>query len=213
MAQTYSLLEFVHRLATGDDLRADFAADPRGVLAEHGLDGLAPQDVRDALLLVDDVRTVEYRADHTVEAGPALDPAGPDTGPDSAVQYFSDYAGLPTESDGAFDVDPTGDIDDLDGYAAATPQPARPAAGDEVVDDTGAGFGHGSAGADVPTESAPPADLTAGDTGRHEPEDPGAPAPDPVFDEPGSYEEFGAADTFDHPRTYDDPTDEPGHPQ
>ncbi|SHL44620.1 hypothetical protein SAMN05443637_12927 [Pseudonocardia thermophila] len=181
MAEPLSLLEFVQRLAGDDDLRADFAADPHGVLADHGLDGLAPEDVRDALMLVEDTRTVEYRPDHVTEPGPDLDPAA---GPDAVVRWFADYAGLPTEP-APLTVDVADDIDDLDLPPAGRGE-FDPLA-DEVDDFSGYsagspyddGFGHG-VGPGLPGADEFDPVLA----------DPDAPVADPVFDEP--FDEFDA---------------------
>lgn len=202
MPETYSLLEFVEQLASDDDLRADFSADPQGVLADHGLAGFAAEDVRDALLLVEDNRTVEYQPDHDVEAGPSFEPAA---GPDAAAQYFAHYAGLSAPT--AFEVDGSGDIDDLDGYAAAAPQHA--ALLDEGVPHAAADFGHGVGREQAAPEPDPDMDLPHHEAAAHAVTDPAA---DPAFDEPGSYDEFGTADAFDHPHAYDQPGDEPDHP-
>jgi hypothetical protein len=202
MSEPLSLLEFAQRLASDGDLRGDFAADPHGVLAEHGLDGLPPEDVHDALVLVEDNRTLEYHPDHVVEP-PSFDAAGPD----ALVQYLSGYAGLPTDQAG-FDVDGSGDIDDLDGYAVPGPQHAVPSDDGEHL---GAGFGHGIGQANDQQAVDPIDDV---DVPHHEP---GVPADvhigsDPAFDEPGSYDEFGTEPAFDHSHGFDHPVDEPGHP-
>jgi len=200
MSEPLSLLEFAQRLASDGDLRGDFAADPHGVLADHGLDGLPPQDVHDALVLVEDTRTLEYDPEHVP------DPATFDVaGPDALVHYLTGYAGLPADHTG-FDVDGSGDIDDLDGYAVPAPQHAPQT---DDVPHVGAGFGHGVAPAD--DLSADPADVS--DVPHHEPDvHPDLhPATEPVFDEPGSYDEFGTDPEFDHSHGFDHPVDEPGH--
>jgi hypothetical protein len=43
-----------------DDERAHFAADPDATLSHHGLAGLSPADVHDAVLLVQDSLTVDW---------------------------------------------------------------------------------------------------------------------------------------------------------
>lgn len=72
MAETYSLLEFLQQLTLDDGLRADFTSDPQSTLAAHGLAGLTAEDVRDAAVLVEDTRTADVGADHTVAGDPAL---------------------------------------------------------------------------------------------------------------------------------------------
>jgi hypothetical protein len=205
MAEPLSLLEFVQRLAGDGDLRGDFTADPHGVLADHGLDGLPPQDVHDALVLVEDTRTIEYHPDHVVDL-PSFDV----TGPDALVQYLAGHAGLPTDHTG-FDVDGAGDIDDLDGYAVPAPQHPIP---DDAEPHVGGGFGHGT-GPAVDRAVEPGTDLHQdGDLSHHEPDvqtDPHT-SVDPAFDEPGSYDEFGTEPAFDHSHGFDHQVDEPGHP-
>jgi hypothetical protein len=170
------------------------------VLADHGLDGLAPQDVHDALVLVEDTRTLEYDPAHVVDT-PSFDAAGPD----ALVQYLAGYAGLPADHVG-FEVDGSGDIDDLGGYAVPVQQHAVPM---DDVPHAGAGFGHGVAPVDD-LSVVPGDDL---DLPHHEP----AAHPDlhaatePAFDEPGTYDEFGTEPAFDHSHGYDHPDGEPGH--
>lgn len=203
MPESYSLLEFVRQLANDDGLRADYVADPQGVLADHGLGGLAAVDVRDALLLVDDTRTVEFDPDHSFDPAPSFDPAAD---PDTIAHYFADYAGLPASA--GFDLDGSDDVDDIAGYAVPAPQHA------DAPDDephTEAGFGHGVGVEQVSEPAYEQPDTAVAHHGDvvHAASDP---ASDPAFDEPGSYDEFGSPDTFDHPAAYDHPVDEPGHP-
>lgn len=75
-------MEFVKLLLRSDDERARFAADPDATLAHHGLAGLSPADVHDAVLFVEDTLTVDwspaYGAAHTApaESVAALDTTG-----------------------------------------------------------------------------------------------------------------------------------------
>lgn len=48
MLSTSSLIEFLMNLLRDDQAQAEFARDPQGVLARHGLDGVSAQDVCDA---------------------------------------------------------------------------------------------------------------------------------------------------------------------
>lgn len=53
-------MEFVKLLMNEHAERAHFAADPDGALARHGLGGLSPADVHDALGFVEDTLTVDW---------------------------------------------------------------------------------------------------------------------------------------------------------
>lgn len=206
MAETYSLLEFVHQLVDDAGLRADFTADPRGTLAEHDLSGLSPLDVQDALVLVDDTRTAEFSLDHAADpAAGSAPPAG-----DDAVGYLTHYLGQHVPElavDASDDPDDLPDLPDLpDLHSAAVPD-HEPAVADVAEPD---GFGHGF-GTDPDGEHV---DLPAPDD---DDQHPAVPVDEhdhdtTAFDEPGSYDEFGdhdggAADPFDHHTTPD-----PGHP-
>ena len=70
MAETLSLMEFLQALLADAELRGDFGEDPQGTLAAHGLADLTPDDVHDALVLVQDNQTVDYSLD-------AIDPRAP----------------------------------------------------------------------------------------------------------------------------------------
>lgn len=201
MPESYSLLEFVQQLRSDDELRAEFAGDPHGVLADHGLDGLAAEDVHDALVLVEDTRTVEFGTDPGT--GHAFDPG---LGPDAAVRHLAEYVGLPAGT--GFEVDHTGDIDDLDGYPAASAHAAAVAdtVEPEIAPDTtgfGDGFGHAQAVAEIGADAEV-------ETGGPELDSASVPGTDPVYDEPGSYHEFGTDATYDPPHPYDRPADDPG---
>jgi hypothetical protein len=200
MSEPLSLLEFAQRLASDGELRGDFAADPHGVLADHGLDGLPPQDVHDALVLVEDTRTLEYDPAHVVDP-PEFGAAGPD----ALVHYLAGYAGLPADPAG-FVVDGSGDIDDLDGYAVPAPQHAVPTDDGEPH----VGFGHGI-GQAIDQHSVDPIDGV--EAPQHQPDastDLHTTA-EATFEEPGSYDEFGTDPVFDHSHGFDHPVDEPGH--
>lgn len=64
MAETLSLLEFIRELLFNDELRQDFADNPEGTLADHGLENLSPDDVHDALVLVEDNQTADFSRDY-----------------------------------------------------------------------------------------------------------------------------------------------------
>ena len=60
MAETLSLLEFIQKLFTDDELRDLFRENPDQALADNGLSDLSEADVRDALVLVDDSQTADF---------------------------------------------------------------------------------------------------------------------------------------------------------
>ncbi len=85
MNEPVSLIEFVKLLLRSDDERARFAAEPDATLSHHGLGGLSPADVHDAVLLVQDTLTVDWSQAYGASAldpHPALDDA-----PDLHVGY------------------------------------------------------------------------------------------------------------------------------
>jgi hypothetical protein len=87
MAETLSLMEFLQALLADAELRGDFGDDPQGTLAAHGLADLTPDDVHDALVLVQDNQTVDYSLDAITPAPPP--PAGDDH--EAAVEYLARY--------------------------------------------------------------------------------------------------------------------------
>ena len=100
MAETLSLLEFIRELLFNDDLRQDFADNPEATLAEHGLDNLSPDDVHDALVLVEDNQTADFSREYNTggNAVASFTPPPPvvhhDGGGDShqqAIQYLNNY--------------------------------------------------------------------------------------------------------------------------
>jgi hypothetical protein len=103
MAETFSLLEFIRELLFNDELRQDFADDPEGTLAEHGLENLSPEDVHDALVLVQDNQTADFDRDYNTgsNAVASFTPPPPvvhhhdhDGDGDShheAIQYLNNY--------------------------------------------------------------------------------------------------------------------------
>ena len=104
MAETLSLLEFIRELLFNDETRAEFNEDPEGTLAEHGLTGLSPADVHDALLLVQDNQTADFSRDYntgnnavatfTPPPPPVHHNGGHDGGHDdhqAAVEYLNTY--------------------------------------------------------------------------------------------------------------------------
>ncbi|TWF77644.1 hypothetical protein FHX44_113557 [Pseudonocardia hierapolitana] len=117
MAETLSLMEFLQALLTDAGLRGDFGHDPQGTLTAHGLAGLTPADVHDALVLVQDTQTVDYSFDATT-APPPPPPAG--DGHEAAVEYLARYLAGPhdpvAEQWADPDTDPADDQDhDLGG--------------------------------------------------------------------------------------------------
>jgi hypothetical protein len=60
VAESVSFMEFVRLLSGDDQVRSDFVVDPDGTLSAFGLEDLSPADVRDAIALVEDNRTVDW---------------------------------------------------------------------------------------------------------------------------------------------------------
>ena len=60
VSEPLSLMEFLRELLADPGTRAGFLADPQGMLAAQGLAHLSPADVHDALVLVEDARTVDF---------------------------------------------------------------------------------------------------------------------------------------------------------
>lgn len=54
MSENMTLLEFIRALLFNAEVREDFAEAPEETLEEHGLGDLSPEDVRDALVLIND---------------------------------------------------------------------------------------------------------------------------------------------------------------
>jgi hypothetical protein len=100
MAETLSLLEFIRELLFNDELRQDFADNPEGTLADHGLENLSPEDVHDALVLVEDNQTADFSREFNTGGNTVatFTPPPPvvhhDGGGDShheAVEYLNNY--------------------------------------------------------------------------------------------------------------------------
>jgi len=97
MAATLSIMEFIRELLFNDDLRQDFSQDPQGTLADHGLSDLSPEDVHDALVLVEDNQTADFSRDYNVGNTATFTPpppvhhtAGADTHQE-AINYLNNY--------------------------------------------------------------------------------------------------------------------------
>jgi hypothetical protein len=140
--QPLSLLDFLRGLQTDEAFRSAFTANPEAAIVEHGLGGLSPDDIHDALLLVEDNETADFDHDYDAAAS-AVHLAPPlSAGEDQpAAQYLSQY--LATTFSGAdapvADRWSTEDVDsdlDLD---------ARFASGDATgATHDGIGFGEGA---------------------------------------------------------------------
>jgi hypothetical protein len=131
MAETLSLMEFLHALLTDAGLRGDFGDDPQGTLAAHGLADLSPDDVHDALVLVQDTQTVDYSLDATT-APPPPPPTG--DGHEAAVEYLARYLAGPRDAAAEEWADPGFGTGDDSGHDAehlvddggwAAPEPHR----------------------------------------------------------------------------------------
>lgn len=173
MAETLSLMEFLQALLTDAGLRGDFGHDPQGTLTAHGLAGLTPADVHDALVLVQDTQTVDYSFDATT-APPPPPPAG--DGHEAAVEYLARYLAGPSDHGSEQWADP----DEVpDGDLGAVPL-----GGFGAGDDTG--YGAGSEPADAFGGRA----ATEPDHGRDD-------QPTTGLDDIGHLDDFGHFDDVD----------------
>jgi hypothetical protein len=66
MLSVSSLIEFLMNLLRDDQAQAEFARDPQGVLARHGLDGVTAADVCDAQPILADVPGITPHSYHPV---------------------------------------------------------------------------------------------------------------------------------------------------
>ncbi|WP_219413874.1 IniB N-terminal domain-containing protein [Pseudonocardia nigra] len=184
MAQPLSLLEFLRALLDTDDLRADFAADPTGTLAAHGLGELSPADVHDALVLAEDSRTVDFGRDHltgafTADPVPSPPPV-PGAGDDhhgAAVEYLASY--VAGRSDDAADLDRWVDVDTAVRSDAGAWGSARSwsTADDDTASSETFAFGSGDPGQDaIGADAIFPAAIDGGAPGWTEPTTGGDPA-------------------------------------
>ena len=143
MTQPLSLLDFLRGLQTDADFRSAFTADPEATIVEHGLDGLSPDDMHDALVLVEDNETADFDHDHAAAAGAVHHvppPAEGEHGP--AAQYLSEYLAT---------VFPGADAPVADGWSTADPDldvDLGPFASGDTAGAThgGIGFGEGADG-------------------------------------------------------------------
>jgi hypothetical protein len=163
--QPLSLLDFLRGLQTDADFRSAFTADPEATIVEHGLDGLSPDDIHDALVLVEDNETADFDHDYAAAASavhPAPPPLEGEDGP--AAHYLSEY--LATTF-------PSGDASVADGWSSADPDldfDRGPFASGDTPGAThdGIGFGEGAgglaanAGADDDLDADPGADPEVG---------------------------------------------------
>ena len=60
MAESLSILEFLQKMIDDVDLRHWFGENPQAALDYHGLKDVAPEDVRDAIVLADDSQTADF---------------------------------------------------------------------------------------------------------------------------------------------------------
>jgi hypothetical protein len=215
MAETLSLMEFLQALLADAELRDSFADDPQGTLSVHGLAELTPDDVHDALVLVQDNQTVDY-----LDLSGAPTPPPPPTagnGHEAAVEYLARYLAGPQQAAAeepwpALDPDivgpaPTGVPSDEPGVSFGTGFDDEYGAGT-----TGSSADHGTA------ELLPePLDLAG--------HDPAAATDLPRevgHDDPGSFEDLGDFDDLgglgdlgdldEHtPTGHDVPDADPGH--
>jgi hypothetical protein len=155
MAETLSLMEFLQALMGHAELRAKFAHDPQGTLVEHGLAGLSPADMHDAILLVQDSQTVDFALGADAYAPPPPLEYG---GHEAAVEYLGRYLGQdsPAADEAWDDVDPDADIGEWDGSPTI-------AHGTTDMERTFApSFGAGEAPGDGPGDGTAAASTVAG---------------------------------------------------
>jgi hypothetical protein len=144
MAQTLSLMEFIRELLFNDQLRQDFSQNPEGTLADHGLANLSPDDVHDALVLVEDNQTADFSRDFNVGNNATFTPPPPvhhNGGGDShheAVQYLNNDISNNFVTDNSFNQQVNtggGDFDqDLDIHNATANGAGAVAVGGDVSD-------------------------------------------------------------------------------
>jgi hypothetical protein len=97
MAESMSLMEFIHELLTNADFRTWFAAEPQAALHEVGLDNVSPHDVQDALTLVDDSQSADFSrhydtGDNHIGGGSTVHHSAPaPQGHESAAEYVNRY--------------------------------------------------------------------------------------------------------------------------
>ena len=202
VTQPLSLLDFLRGLQTDADFRSAFTADPEATIVEHGLDGLSPDDIHDALVLVEDNETADFDHDYAAAAG-AVHPAPPPAeGEDEpTAQYLSQYLAT---------IFPSGDAAVADGWSTADPDlhfdlGAFASGNTPGATHDGIGFGEGAA-ADAGADDDLGADPEVGDQfAGHFSETFGGGAEDfdgPAFDDDGADDVIGP----DHA-----PPDEPHH--
>jgi hypothetical protein len=159
--QPLSLLDFLRGLQTDADFRSAFAAHPEATIVEHGLDGLSPDDIHDALVLVEDNETADFDHDYAAAASavhPAPPPAHGEDGP--AAQYLSEYLAT---------VFPGADAPVTDGWSTTDPDldfDLGPfASGSTGATHDGIGFGEGADGlaTDVDFDADPGSAPEVGD--------------------------------------------------
>lgn len=195
--QPLSLLDFLRGLQTDTAFRSAFTADPEATIVEHGLDGLSPDDIHDALVLVEDNETADFDHDYDAAASavhPAPPPAEAEDGP--AAQYLSEYLAT---------VFPGADAPGTDEWSTADPDldfDLGPFASGNTPGAThdGIGFGEGAGG------PAADADLDA---------DPGS-GPEVADQFAGHFNDAfgGGSEVYDGPAFDDDGPDdviEPDH--
>ncbi|MEJ3655733.1 hypothetical protein WEH80_22445 [Actinomycetes bacterium KLBMP 9759] len=147
MAETLSLMEFLRALSSDDALRTGFAADPTATLSAHGLDGLSPDDVYDALVLIEDTQTASFDLDYGAASSGAHSvppPPGPVHGDahEAAVEYLTRYVtSAGAEQTDQFGADPYGDDD---GFADQLGDLDEPDFGGAVGQPAVADFGSGN---------------------------------------------------------------------
>jgi hypothetical protein len=104
VAEVLSFMEFVQLLSDDTQLRSEFVVDPDATLSAYGLADLSPADVRDAIALVEDNRTVDWSDAYGSGGGAADDGIAFGTGSTAIVADRAgfDLATGPVHPDGEF---------------------------------------------------------------------------------------------------------------
>lgn len=153
MAESLSILEFLHKMIDNVGLRDWFAKDPQGALDHYGLKDVSPEDVRDAIVLADDSQTADFSRNFDTGFHGALPSShssghseGHDAGHKEAVEHLSRYVTNNFVDDRDTTVDDSvnqqirthgGDVNqDIETHSTVASGDGAVAAGDDIRDST-----------------------------------------------------------------------------
>ncbi|WP_214371312.1 IniB N-terminal domain-containing protein [Pseudonocardia sp. H11422] len=98
MSAPTSLLDLLLNLFRDPETRAAFQEDPEGFLSSCGLTELTPEDVHDALVLIEDNQTASFERDYNtggnhnhVQLPPPPKPSDDESNHEAAVKYLNTY--------------------------------------------------------------------------------------------------------------------------